>query len=436
MLLSQNTILETEEISGFRISIVRLLSVLFVLSSIWTDTIGTLGQGITGRLVYSDLFGALGLFMFLFSLKGSRKIRIPKVIASYALFIGLLVPGLVVSINPTNTAIELLILFFLGLIFIMLVGEFNSKKGFLLLISIFALASLFAALVGSWNVLSSIIGLPRIPVVNQRSGILGIGTFRNTGQAGAYMLISLSVLIPVRVSKLYILLSSLQRSIVSNAIPACIIFLILSIKRASIIGFLIGVSIWIVWKASKGVFRIGRLRISLLIYFVVLLGFIYIFISFNTSRNQEWTIWWQYKVVGGVSNVLDEDSFISENFSSAIVAVGNNPLFGTGMAGFTGRYGRFEIHSTYLKMFGEAGLVGAVGYFLFIISFIRSVFANVDFENYYGSFLKNSIPFLIGCFISWSYTYHLRKREFWIMYAILFIAASLSRKMKNSPTVN
>jgi hypothetical protein len=42
-------------------------------------------------------------------------------------------------------------------------------------------------------------------------------------------------------------------------------------------------------------------------------------------------------------------------------------------------------------------------------------------NNPYSDYLYNIYPFLLGCLISWIYTYHLRKREFWIMVGVLVI---------------
>jgi len=417
----------------FQLGIVSIFAFLFVLTSIWTDPIGTLGQGIMGRIVPSDLFGAIAIGLFVLT---SRPILYPKQIYPYLFFVISLVPGIFVSYNQTSTLIELLILVFLGLIFIVLTVEFATPEALNFLIFAFALASLLAAFIGTWNVLSSVVGLPRIPVMNPRSGIVGIGTFRNTGQAGAYMMISLTVLIPAKVSDLYKQFSDYQRRVISFAIPLCIIFLVLSIKRASLIGFLIGVFLWSMFRISKGVFKIGKLKISSLIYVVLVVAFIYSIISFNVGANQSWLNWWQYKIVVGIPSAAEEGGFLRENYHLAFLAFEDNPLLGSGIGGFSGRYMRYEVHSTYFKMLGEAGLLGIIGYLVFMINSSKCIISGARYKNQYSSFIKNSIPFLIGCFVSWSYTYHLRKREFWIMFAILFIAASLSRKMKHSPTVN
>lgn len=411
----------------FRLGIVSTFAFLFVLTSIWTDPIGTLGEGIMGRIVPSDLFGAIAIGLFLVT---SRALVYPKQIYPYLFFIITLTPGILVSYRQTSTLIELLILVFLGLIFVVLTVQFATPEALNFLIFAFALASLLAAFIGTWNVLSSVVGLPRIPVMNPRSGIVGIGTFRNTGQAGAYMLISLTVLIPAKVSDLYRQFSEYQKRVISYAIPLCVIFLVLSIKRASLIGFLIGLSLWSVSRISKGVFKIGKLKISSLIYIILVVAFIYLILSFNVGANQSWLNWWQYKIVGGIPSALEteEGSFMSENYSLAFEAFEDNPLFGSGIAGFAGRYMKYEVHSTYLKMLGEAGLFGVVGYLVFMIASSHAINSVRKFRNTYSSFLRNAFPFLIGCVISWSYTYHLRKREFWIMFAILILAASLAKK--------
>jgi hypothetical protein len=45
-------------------------------------------------------------------------------------------------------------------------------------------------------------------------------------------------------------------------------------------------------------------------------------------------------------------------------------------------------------------------------------------------------PFVIGWLISWGYTYHLRKREFWIAFAIISIVYKLIIDSKNKKIIN
>jgi O-antigen ligase len=123
-------------------------------------------------------------------------------------------------------------------------------------------------------------------------------------------------------------------------------------------------------------------------------------------------------------------NFIKSNFGGALESFNDNPFTASGIGGFMGRYGRYEVHSTYLKIIGETGIVGIIGYLVFMFYFLRIFFVStrISKQNPYASFIRELSPLIIGCIISWGYTYHLRKREFWIMYAIVYIAFRLMKR--------
>jgi O-antigen ligase len=136
--------------------------------------------------------------------------------------------------------------------------------------------------------------------------------------------------------------------------------------------------------------------------------------------------WLLYKLATRSGSFDDPDSFLASNWSSAIVAFQDSPFFGTGLGAFSGTYSSFEVHSTYLKVLGEAGLTGAIMYAAFMWSFWRTLIEGASKPSPYGAYLKLAKFFMIGCMLSWTYTYHLRKREFWIMAAIVLIASRLA----------
>ena len=72
------------------------------------------------------------------------------------------------------------------------------------------------------------------------------------------------------------------------------------------------------------------------------------------------------RVVKNVNNESDND-FIQENFGAAFVAFNDRPLIGSGLGAFHGVYSSHEVHSTYLKMLGETGIIGTIGYVIFIV---------------------------------------------------------------------
>ena len=103
-----------------------------------------------------------------------------------------------------------------------------------------------------------------------------------------------------------------------------------------------------------------------------------------------------------------------------------------------GRYERHEVHSTYLKIIGETGLLGIVPYLLFLFFTLSMLFSKKIFVQEssgihpWFAFLMELRPFVIGWLISWGYTYHLRKREFWIAFAMISIVYKLIIEFKNS----
>ena len=82
------------------------------------------------------------------------------------------------------------------LIYISIESTFRSPKGLHQLISLFALTSLIASGTGIWDLISEVTALPRIfPPRNNGEVMSG---FRNAGQAGAFILVALSVFLPYR----------------------------------------------------------------------------------------------------------------------------------------------------------------------------------------------------------------------------------------------
>ena len=142
--------------------------------------------------------------------------------------------------------------------------------------------------------------------------------------------------------------------------------------------------------------------------------------------------WMNFKVENRLESAGSSQGFIHHNLSSALLSFSNNPLFGSGIGAFSNSiYGKYEVHSTYFKMLGETGIIGSFAYLLFVIYLLQLVVIKqkkIYKNNPYYTFLDNLKPFFIGFFISWGYTYHLRKREFWILVAIIYIANSLMKE--------
>jgi len=139
----------------------------------------------------------------------------------------------------------------------------------------------------------------------------------------------------------------------------------------------------------------------------------------------------KYKIESRVVHKLDgtsQDNFFESNWGGAVEAFEDNPFVGTGLGAFDGSYRRYEVHSTYLKMIGETGIIGSIGYLLFISSFLLLLKKQKYFSSEIYDLIKKMRPFVVGCMVSWTYTYHVRKREFWILLVFLLIIHYVAKK--------
>jgi hypothetical protein len=289
-----------------------------------------------------------------------------------------------------------------------------------LLLPIVMYTALIAALVGFYDSGALILGLPRIFPTRASGEILS--GFRNAGQAGAYFLVIITILYPLRFSRLYQELSPFHKRLLNISLLVSLIFLALSGKIAAYIGVFIGFLGYAIMKRNgKTIFALSSLAVAIIILFINLESF--------APRIYERIV---YKYENRLSTKLrgdvDEGDFLMNNLDRSIEAFTDRPLTGSGLGAFIGPYGDHEVHSTYFKMFGEAGIIGALGYAIFVLAIVKLFKVKKDRKNPYMDYLKMMIPFIIGCFVSWGYTYHLRKREFWLLVAIILIIVYKSYK--------
>jgi O-antigen ligase len=120
--------------------------------------------------------------------------------------------------------------------------------------------------------------------------------------------------------------------------------------------------------------------------------------------------------IGNVGLVAD---FARENIEAGLRAFTTHPLVGAGVGGIAGVYSeRYEVHSTYLGVPAQTGIVGTLAYLWFMIVFLRSCTRTRNDDGRAWLMGRLYLPLLLGLCVSFGYTYHLRKREFWITAAI------------------
>tara|TARA_R110002051_G_C8759191_1_gene501404 strand:+ start:2678 stop:3940 length:1263 start_codon:yes stop_codon:yes gene_type:complete len=400
----------------------KFFFILFILLSFITQTIAEPGKDvILSRLTFSDIFGALGLVFGLKVLYTGfiNANQVSKIYQASLFMVFCFFAPILFSYNIQSTIVECLILLFLVF---MSVGIYKTfKEDFLSsLLPLIIYTMITASVLGYYDLLASVVGLPRI--FPKRTDGEALSGFRNAGQAGAYFLVNLTILIPLRFSKLFYLLRNRDRKLLNIALLLSIIFIALTGKIAAYIGLLIGVFMYIVYKRNAK---------QLVVLIIATIGLVVLWNNLESYMPDTYNrinSKYNSRILGTIENRAS-GGFIENNYGEAIQSFTDRPLIGSGMGGFIGRYGKHEVHSTYLKMLGETGILGTLGYAIFLLSFLRLFrFKKHRKQNPYADYLWAMYPFILGCLISWSYTYHLRKREFWILLTVILISNYAARQ--------
>lgn len=399
--------------------LIKTLLLGFIILSFYAlplDTSG--GHAIFGRTVAADFFGLLAAVVFLVS-------AVPKssnLVASAYVYCGCLIPGLLVSISPGQTLVDVVVHFFLVTVFMVGVSTFNDKRDFHLLLTAISVSATLAALSGIYENSTHLTGLPSIfPKLDLRD--YKGASFRNSGQAGAFFMVMLTILIPSRYSSLGSELRPAAKKLVAFSIWSSAICMIMTVKIASLIGICVGVTLLVLVRFRPS-FAIPFLLFLLLLFgFSDSLGELFPRLKYRITNKTETRL--------NIEALRDEDSFISANWAAALNAFDDNPLVGSGIMGFQGKYDTYEVHSTPLKLIGETGLVGIFGYSIFIMTLVQLLSSSfrVPRHTVYSDFLSFSLPLMVGCCVSWLYTYHMRKREFWILMIVVFLATKLHLRL-------
>ena len=400
---------------------VALVGLFTLLAGItWVE--GDAGQGLAGRVAVPDVFGVLIVAYAAvqsLSRSGSR-ISLPS---QYRFYVPLLVVYLIsasFSLQPTRAMFEILVHVFIFIVSLAIYSLLSRQ-------SEDNLSQTFqAALYGAGAVaFVGIIHFFFFP--SMFSGSQGglSGTFRNTGQAGSYFGLMLALLIPAY-------LCGFLRANARNTVLLLIIAvaLIFTFKRAALIGVLFG-----------AVVLFGRLvvtggRRQKLIAAIILVAIAPVFLGVSVLL--------EYAVenIHGVSYRLNKkmtgdaledfaSGFFAENLRASIEAVKMRPFVGIGLSNASGLVTeRYEIHGSYFAVLAYSGIFGLAAYLTFLARVMWVVVSGSGLENRCSKYLYYFWPFFIGLIGSWIYTYPLRKREFWIMLAIVSVVVTFARESR------
>jgi hypothetical protein len=409
----------------------RLLVALYILTSFITRPIFAEGTFL-GRFVLADFFGLAALFVFLIY---HRQFSSNHSFKSFWWLLLCFFIGITASEFPMTSFGEIVILSFLLLLSQAIFTIYKEGSDAINLFILLSWVNLLASLIGIYDSYFAIGGLPRI--FPARADGEALSGFKNAGQAGAYIQITLFCCYAFFRTKLFDKLSLFQKNQFRISLIISFLFFVLTGKIAAYIGTGVGILLYLLLKRKLSSF----LTVSLLF-----LSLIYLFNKLPELAPQiNKRIFAKVRTrvlepmdMTDTKGKVDGTSFLNRNFQGALQAFDDNPLAGSGIGGFLGRYDRHEVHSTYMKIIGETGLLGIVSYCFFMISLLRMLFYFQEIpdeeeeQHAWFAFLMELRPFVIGWLVSWAYTYHLRKREFWLAFALISIAYFLAKRSKSA----
>lgn len=376
------------------------------------------GQGIAGRLIKADIYM---FFLAIFGLGSIRRIYFPVEYASFLLFI--IISGLTgfFSYLPRQATIELLVHIWawLGSLVIFNVLARAPENGPPLALHILLYSTTMLAILGFLHLFF----FPGLFPVTTYGGV--VGTFRNAGQSGSYMGMVLAVMIPG------MLCGMIRPTHIHNMMVAIIVLsLIFATKRAAMIGFGLGYIGLLVLLITYGGTKYKKTALQLFLVSLTLFPIIYLGVEWGKENIDKMAYRLQHKLGEGSFDKF-ANNFFGENIASAFTAFYEKPITGVGMGNVAGIYTpKYEIHSTYFKIIATGGLAGTFCYLVFMGSWIKSVLSNIGTQSREALYLLYFSPFMMGLLVSWIYTYHLRKREFWIAFAIVMLIARVAAAKK------
>ncbi|KQZ79832.1 hypothetical protein ASD55_03880 [Rhodanobacter sp. Root561] len=401
----------------FKRAFIFLTFVYFLTAGI-TWVAGEAGDGAEGRVTMADIvaLALIGIFVISKVFRNKNPLRLPQEFVSYLPLLVVFGFGVAFAVYPLRGLLELLIHVFIFLVAIALYNmyvQMPREEAAKILLKMVLYTGALLAVVGLVNFLM----WPSL-IPGELGGLRG--TFRNTGQAGSFFGMYLAIVLPAFFT------GQIRRSLLNaGALTLIAVALLFTFKRAASAGALVGILLLALSMGLSSSKRDKRFGISVLAFFILATPVGYLLFQWALSNVHGMDYWFHHKFNNeAVENF--SSGFLEDNISAATRAFEMNPLIGVGLANVIGVVtAKYEIHSTYLAIIGVSGLLGVLGYLFFMAIFVLRIISGMD-RNPYGLYLRYFFPMLVGLAISWGYTYHLRKREFWIMFFIVVLMRSFS----------
>ena len=395
-----------------------LLLAYFVLSGYTVSEDADGVRSAADRIILADM---LGIVIALTGLVTLRRVQFTAEYFFFLCFLAVALIGVFNAQNPQAGTVELLVLAFNMAVSLALLNLVLNNPQITIqdVVGFFVVGSAVLAVAG----LVQFFLLPNLFV--DKPGGAVTGTFRNTGQAGAYFGVALAVAIPALMSGL---IKRNTLNIVSIAL--LVTALLFTFKRAALIGFTIGIGLFALRLAFVGSARDRKIAVGFI--FLCLIAGPLLYYLFQYSIEHVESMRWRFEYKFREDAIEDfSEGFFGDNLAATFRALNEHPLLGAGLGNIIGQYTtKYEIHSTYLSVLANTGVFGFGFYAVFMAVWIFHLMKSAGKASIEARFLSYFLPFLVGLGVSWMYTYHLRKREFWILF-VISIACRLIIERKN-----
>ena len=394
--------------------LLRLSVYLYVILSALSQVDELEASNIASRIIPADMFMlaliAAAFPIMLRQIFGLRNLTV----VWFSLFLGAMLVSAMFAHRPDVAFRELVVYTFCfvgGITWFMLLSQLNMSQ-----ILIVARDFTYAAGIMAGVALLSYFGL--IGAVESVAGVF-TGTFRNSGQAGFYFGVALCIAVPMY-------LQSKGR----DALPALIVVgalvlaLALSVKRSVLIGTGVSLALMVMVLPLIQAHQAVR-KILLIIPLALLAGGL--IAAAKDVASIDATLEWRLrsKIYDVDLSTIGSEGFLAENWGGAIEEFVSSPIIGVGIGNTTGSH---EIHSTYFGILAYGGLAAAVPYAGFLLTFLARIWGAIRARTDTSIFFAAAWCFMAGQAVTWAYSLHIRKREFWFVFALLLAMAYIARQ--------
>ena len=210
-----------------------------------------------------------------------------------------------------------------------------------------------------------------------------------------------------------------KTALVYGAILLGVILLIGTTRISVIISFAISCLISFFLNIRKLSFK--RILTGLALSLVLCVGFFYAFSDIFHEII--------YRINKRITNRQSKDlagDFFTENIYKSFNIFCKNPIKGVGLgqSQICVDGGVYSVHGTFFKLLSETGLLGTLGYIVFLATIILFFYKNLKDKSGNSIFLFQFLPYFVGLMISSFYNTFFYRIEFWLFVAVFQILAS------------